>query len=312
MNHQTIQTTAAVVSLIVTIFAVVISTTFQSSGTNIPKKVEVEYTGPTDPLSDLKETKVDLNVSVSSEGQNVDRLIFYQTSITNSSNVPILPSDFFGNMKLVSKQPWQIVAIGRSKYELAHGVVASWARQSDNEFDSPPILLNPGEALNVTVYLTAPEAIISAQKFDDPAPIAWDMHIANLASLEETPNPVTRFRTSVGNILVTIWGWGIWTVLGLFIFLLGTHLLLLTWSGLVNRLNPLGGALVVYVALLSLIAAETINTMIFGVSPLFYVPGDLSSRLPICILNFVVLAATSILSYRSRRRRGKVQRSSEL
>jgi hypothetical protein len=84
-------------------------------------------------------------------GTNIKQLYPTLVLLTNTGSAPILPTDVYGKFKLVTKDPWVIIAITSGA---GNGSPAfSWHRLSDTEFEADPILINPQDIALSTAYM---------------------------------------------------------------------------------------------------------------------------------------------------------------
>jgi hypothetical protein len=99
----------------------------------------------------------------------------------------VLPSEFYGNIKLSTKEPWSIVGItgggGAGKPSL------NWHKINNTEFEAEPALLNPGDVIFNKVYMTS--NITQTDTYVRP-PLEWSARIANLAGIEYDEQHDTR------------------------------------------------------------------------------------------------------------------------
>ncbi|MBB5576354.1 MULTISPECIES: hypothetical protein [Rhizobium] len=264
----------------------------QGRGPIPPKQLSAEYIGPSDPLQDLQNTGTNISVSISSGGKPVPKIYIYRASLENTGHAPILPSDFFGDLKLSALPDWHIVAVGNSPWRGAQSVSVDWKRTSDNLYTASPTLLNSGDEIAISVYLTAKEDVETAAVLKGAsAPIAFETRVANLPSISLKPNIIMEKAQPVaGGITVEIRNWGVWFFLVIFAIYFALHLFLLRRFASVSKLNYGYLVLIFIASIFSISAAEATTTYVFGpYAGLPDVPADGWLNIPPLALNFGLL-----------------------
>ncbi|MFJ6324053.1 MULTISPECIES: hypothetical protein [unclassified Rhizobium] len=286
-----ILSTAVVLVGLLTIGATIWLTLYMAGrGPIPPKQLSADFIGPIDPLKDLQDTGTNISVSVSNGKQPVQKLYIYRASLENTGDAPILPSDFFSDIKLTALPDWRIIAVGNSPWRGSQNVSVVWKRVSDNLYTGSPTLLNSGDEVSVGVYLTASEDVAKAAIFRrDAAPISFDARVANLPSITVKPDFLTRTLPGGGGIMVNIRGWGVWFFLVIFGLYFALHLFLL--KRLVTSTNVRYALFLIFIASISSVsAAEATTTYVFGpYAGLVDVAADGWVNIPPLAINFGLL-----------------------
>jgi hypothetical protein len=131
-------------------------------------------------ISELKTSGNNIVATITdANGNNITNLYIPAIILRNTGASPILPSEFYGNVKLSTKEPWSIVGItsgsGAGKPSL------NWHKINNTEFEAEPSLLNPGDIVFNKVYMTS--SITQTDTYVRP-PLEWSARIANLAGIE--------------------------------------------------------------------------------------------------------------------------------
>lgn len=284
------------IATIVAMFVMPLVSPYLNKSNETSKSLTAYFSGPLDPLKDLTDGQVKIDFELRREGEVIPRVYIYRASLENTGSIPILPVDFYSSLGVTTQDPWKIVAVGSKSAKLGPQEIAlTWSRVSDLEFSAAPELVNPGDSIDVNVYLTAPREEIEKLKYDSPAPIKWKVRVANLASITTEASPVTKALNQVGPIQVYIWGWGIPIIVILFAALLTVH------YSLLNMLAPIRKSidlpLRIASAVLCLSTAEALTTYVFGSHPLYYLV-DHWANIPPLVLNFVFMLTIFVFGYR--------------
>jgi hypothetical protein len=235
-----------------------------------------------DVLSDLQNAGNAIITSVEdASGKKLDNLYAPLIVLTNNGEAPILPSDFFGKIRLRTKDPWAILAINSDAEKGSPGLV--WHKISGTEFEAEPLLINPGDNINSTVYLTS--KTIQTDAIPNP-PLDWDMRIANLSQIEyfgSGSSAQSQFPQLL-NINVFYSGNSLLLLLGMFVAYLAVYIYYLSaFKYLSSTIKTV--SLVVAAALFSIMAADVSETYL--TQSLKTISQTLNA--PILLLNFCAL-----------------------
>jgi hypothetical protein len=238
-------------------------------------------TGAVDILDDLRNAGDAISTSViDAKGNKIDNIYSSTIYLVNSGSAPILASDFDGKVKLTTKEPWSIITV-RNNTESGLPQF-NWRKVNNTELEADPILINPGDLIDSTVYLTSgdPKPDVTS------GPLIWDVRIANLRQIDYTnSNPVAQPTfPELLNVRVDYVGNNLLIFLLVFVAYFSAYVYFLSEQGyLSSRLT-----LVVYVvaaALFGLFAADVTVTYLTG--PFDKINHALNA--PILICNFLLL-----------------------
>jgi hypothetical protein len=245
--------------------------TLWSRGPTPPKKVQLFSMLQFNPLNALAPLADHLPVRVTFGDRTVDNFIVDSTQIQNVGQSPILPSDYSEPLSVTSPSPYTILAV-----ETAPGSVRlSWNRAAEDRFEAVPALLNPGDVVTVSVYLTdttknstlSPAMMTDAEKvrasFTPNIELKWSARIVNLSGFSPAPPIRTLPSADPLGVVVFLEGWRLVWVLVLAATFLGCYLYLLRAGGL-TQLNAGWSIVIVGAALLSFAAAEAITDVLDG------------------------------------------------
>ncbi|MFK3779137.1 hypothetical protein [Agrobacterium sp. NPDC089420] len=288
---NTINLLVAVIGLVIT----PIISAYVNKNDEKSKSLTASFSGPLDPLKDLADGQAKIDFELKSEGQVIPRVYIYRASLSNSG-VAVLPTDFYSNIKVTTRAPWKIIAVGsKSLNPRPQEISLPWSKVSDYEFVADPTLINPGDYIDVNVYLTAPREEVEKLKYDSPAPITWETRVANLSEITISEDPVTKAINEIGLIQINIWGWGVPFIILVFAILTTIHFSILNTLKNVGRHISL--CLKVTSAILCLCAAEAITTYVFGDSIWSYNVSNLFN-IPPLLLNIGFLFVIYIIASR--------------
>lgn len=141
-----------VVSLITAAVPAYVAYDLWGRGSIPEKRVQLMRYSNIHPLRDLSALGDRVSIYIKVEDQTFDNLVIARAYLLNAGSSPILPSDFFENLSINVETPWKIVAVENGGF--FRGVTLKWKRISDTRFEAAPALLNPGDSVPVTIYLT--------------------------------------------------------------------------------------------------------------------------------------------------------------
>ncbi|MEH3102591.1 MAG: hypothetical protein PGN12_01620 [Sphingomonas phyllosphaerae] len=263
-----------------------------------PKRLKASYIGPTDPLDDLSRGST-VQVTVLSGGEPVRNLRIIQATLENTGATPILPADMVEPLSIKSEKNWRIVGVGNQPLLAGAAPQLQWTRVNDGEFTSAASLINPGDTVWATVYLSWTGAGEPPARGERA--VSWRTRIANLRGIETGSDAYEEVMRRSGPIEVRLWGWGVpFTTASFAVYCLLT-VLLLARGGLIRTDRPITLAIVPLTGLVNLAAAEAGATYVFGVSPFIPIPVSHWANLPPILLNIVMIAVLLFLSWPDRR-----------
>lgn len=289
------------VTLITALVAVFATYDIAGKGANPPKRLMANYFTVTDPLSDLAPETSGLSIAVRRGDTPIENLRVVQTILTNTGEAPILPSDFVEALKLTARPPWRIVnVVNSTAFTGENGVQPRWTRVNDSEFRAAPVLLNPGDKLGVSIYLTGEDEVDSVLQSGENY-VRWSARVVNLPSIGTAPNAFEELVDRIGPVFIILWIWPILFIIATFsIYFYMTAVLMdkieLIYSrGTSSYLWLLGGALI------NICAAEAGSTYVFGSNPAYPMPINHQINLPFIVINASMIAILYVIS---RRRNG--------
>jgi hypothetical protein len=267
-SELTVSTANLLMSVLALIATIVLALYLSHSGSIPPKSVMTEFTGPIDPFGDLATSGPKITVDVKVAGNRLENVYVYRTYLQNTGTAPIIPADFIGNISIEAKDPWTIVAIGKEADASTQTLSLSWTKESATKFSAEPTLINPGDTVTATIYLTTADEEAAKKKKDADAdvPLKWGMRVINLPSVDVRPDPVTRMKDAQGPIMVLIWGWGVPLVLVFFTLSLWIHLTVII-RGTGRHLTFWHVPWILASGILSVCAAEALTTYVIGAWP---------------------------------------------
>jgi hypothetical protein len=106
--------------------------------------VSSEVTGGLSALGDR------IKLSMLIDNVPVRNLVLSLASVTNTGNVAILPSDFYGNLSINVDKQWKILTVINSTGKDR----PVWEKVNDQQFEASPELLNPGDQIIVSLFIT--------------------------------------------------------------------------------------------------------------------------------------------------------------
>ncbi|RXD04879.1 hypothetical protein EQZ23_06995 [Sphingomonas sp. UV9] len=259
-----------------------------------PKSLEANYIGPTDPLSDLSPRDAAVEVRVLSDGKPVRKLRVVQATLENTGATPILPADMVEPLSIRAEKNWKIVGIANQPLLKETAPQLKWTRVDDGVFKSEPALINPGDMVWATVYL-------SWTGEGEPPPttdqaVSWLARIANLRGIANDKNTLEESIRRSGPIEVHLWGWGVPFTLASFAIYCWLTVLLLARFGLMRPDSRAGLAAVPLTSLLNIAAAEAGATYVFGINPIITVPTSHWANLPPIFANSAMIVGLLIMA----------------
>lgn len=248
------------------------------------KRVELMQIDGINPMSDLSALGEKVRLSLTVENETVDNLVISKAYLKNAGNSPIIPDDYHENISVSVPEPWKIVAV-KSPGDLLNQIKLTWNKVTDTRFEAQPALLNPGDRVSTTIYLTNTKfkGLMDYNVYRD-LKVKWNARITNLRRFSKMPLAFDNIRFPRG-IIVLLSGWALpFTLLlaGLFLCL---YLYLLFKSALLKTVSHTSIPVIAAFSLLSFGAAEVIAYYLFRqyqYSPIKYLGGG-------DWINFVVL-----------------------
>jgi hypothetical protein len=237
----------------------------------------------------FRELGNDIHISVTNNDFPIDNLAVSVVGIKNTGSVAIIPSDFYENLSINVDGPWRILAVKTT----ASPEPFIWTKITNQRFEMPAQLLNPGDELQASVYATNTRYTQSPHSELTPY---WSAHVLNMQTI--TKGNINKVVPIAGLLMVYLYGWSLIATLG------GTIFLLIIYLNLLYRLEFIQshrwssvGAIIVS-GIISLSSSEAMATYLVpnalysatGVSNLY--------NLPPILINIVALGWLSFKAWR--------------
>lgn len=236
-----------------------------NQGSQPPKHISVWSYPATNPLSDVESfARHTVTLRPEYHGHKLRNLMELSAMLQNTGQSPILPSDYTEPLSVTVSSPWSILNVANAIPGMAGWPAFQWSRVSDNKFVAQPALLNPGDLVDLKVFVTDPTAIDGVKP--PPPKLTWSARIINLSEFTHPESPFNRIRreSSLFGVSVYIPGNGVLFILGQFAVYLGLWLVLFQRAGLFMPWTRWSVGLPILVALLSLASSEAMSTYIIG------------------------------------------------
>ncbi|MEX0730258.1 MAG: hypothetical protein WED00_02785 [Aquisalimonadaceae bacterium] len=275
-----------------------------------PKRVELDRIGPIDPLRDLASLREDASLRLIVGDQSYNNIRIWTFSLENIGKAPITPNDFVEPLSVYVDAPWQLIDIRNSSVK-TRNISLNWQRVSKTKMAAIPFLLNPGDEVRQTVYLTADENLSagrSSRGVNEDIPsksLHVDARIINLSRFENAPTIWEEAKNMPRAFVYLTFPATIFLLIIAAVFMY-IYVKLFVRSGVATRSGK--GFLfgIVMLAILSFSTAEVVTYYIFGGNPIY--ESILGKRLfewKAQIQNWIVLAlhvaAVSFLSVKTRK-----------
>ena len=252
----------------------------QQKGSNPEKKLIFIPPTSINPFKDLEGLSGVSKVSLKLGERAVSNLKIVKTSIKNVGISPILPSDFFENITVKAPEPWEIIAIPDSTLE-KNGPTLIWQKINDKQYVAKPVLINPGDSISTTVYLTDPRVDRPQETKSDTDPkLNWTARITNLkefpkyANLDDTVSRMTTLFNTHVYVILSDWNLVYTFIAGM--FNAAILIALISKRKWLPKLNLKSTLVIVLVMALSVAVGETSKTYLFG-DPLTNILGAVQS-----------------------------------
>ncbi|HET9638576.1 MAG TPA: hypothetical protein VFP12_05150 [Allosphingosinicella sp.] len=263
-----------------------------------PKRLEANYFGATDPLRDLRDANTDLRISIRHNSSEVNNLRIAQATLKNTGKAPVIPSDMIEPLALTTARPWKIVAVSNSNTAITQ-IKLSWRKVNDQEFVSLPTLLNPGDSIWVTAYLTADE--LNKESLPD---VKWKARIVNLKSIEVEPSFSDKISLATLPFVNLSFPAALFALVAFTTYFILTFLLL-EKAGLLRMRKRRRYAYLTGATVLNLCAAEAGATYVFGLPSIIPLPVEHWSNGPPLVLNALMVGLLSVSWLRRNRTRAR-------
>ena len=226
-----------------------------------------------------------ISVQVNAEGKVLRNLFVELTTLRNSGHAAIVPDDIYENISLSTEAPWRIIAV-TNKSDAGQSIAFTWERVSDTQFKALKALINPGDFLAATVYLTRMSDDISEK---DP-PLIWSARISNLPEIKKQATETFELQQP-GFLPVALYlgGNGLLFVLFSFSIYALSYFYLLQANRYDLSMSASRILFYVFACLLSLAAADAGNAYVFGSKIISNAPVENWLNLPWLLMNWLIL-----------------------
>jgi hypothetical protein len=271
-----------------------------------PLQISTQIIGPISPLLAFGDYGKLISISAKIGNKKFDNIFIETAILKNIGRTPIRPEDTYAPLGLKVNAPWQIITI--DGFSGGENVIATWSRVKDDEFRTNKILLNPGEQIWATIYLTLQNATPDAQP---PIDVRWVGRIAGLSQLQlesasewkRTVHSWRYYQRASWGIRVGLSGWGVPFFLAYLVVSELIYLRLLAGLRLLNPWGPFSYGMVLGATLLSVVAAESTSTFLIPSQFTIYDPIEFWLNAPWIALNGIAILALAVWLWASRRNR---------
>ena len=268
------------------------------AGPTAARHLSATALGASDALKAIRDSSV-FNLSLRIGDQEINRLYTSTAILENDGNSAITPQEIFEPITIKTVAPWKIIAVADQPNA---NVQFIWKRKNDQEFYADKALVNAGDRIWSTVYLTYESVSEPAGEQLLNVPLVYSARITNLKAIEnhnlQDENHNLQNNTFIvrSSIIVGAWGWGIVVLIVMFCVYFSLYLIFLERLGLLMAHSFRTSNTLLIAAVVSVSSAEAGNAYLFGDSPFFYSINHWLNA-PVLIINYVALASLFWLAY---------------
>ncbi len=208
-------------------------------------------------LDDLRQAHEVVTYSVvDAKGNTLENMYSLVVTLKNIGTAPILATDFFGKVRLTTKDPWVILTINGVSQTGAPSF--TWHKLDNTTFEAEPVLINPGDEFTNVVYMTSTKP---QEDLIPSPPITWDMRVVNMDHIDYggSSTSASPLIPQLINVSVSYVGNSVLTLLIIFSLYLGIYVYYLCVAGQLS--SPIiTTLLIIPVGLWSLMAADVGET----------------------------------------------------
>lgn len=252
------------------------------------KKIVLTKRAESDVMSTLSLFAGKARISLQMENENINNLVISDAMLKNAGTSPILPKDYYENISVNVKKPWKILAV-----EDKYGISFKWKKMSDSKFEAEPALLNPGDTVYTSVYVTNTQIKKgSALSTKDRPNVKWKARILNMRGFTTPPKVPRKMPDDIMNPFISFTPKaGLFTI-AIAILFQALYLHFLSLTGYVKTITLRTIPWILGITFLSWAAAESTATylfrpsytMILGVSHLMNAPWIIANAVILIIL----------------------------
>ena len=268
------------------------------------KKIILGQFGIIDPMSDLSPLGEKVRLSLEVDDETVDNLVISKSFLRNAGNSPIIPDDYHENISVSVPDPWRIVAVKSpgGMIELTRNKV------TDTRFEAQPALLNPGDQVSTTIYLTNTKfkGLMDYDVYQN-LKVKWNARITNLRYFSKWRSPLDEpLRPTWRGIVVHLSSWALPFTLMTAVLFLCLYLYLLFKSALLTKISYSNIPVIAAFSLLSFSSAEVIAYYLFDPFP-YYMKRYASEWINWVIFAVHVIAITYLYKRMMQHQRTKIE-----
>jgi hypothetical protein len=264
------------------------------SGPIPEKSLTSNIINSSDALIALKSAGGAISVSVKAGDKPLSNLFVVTAILTNTGHAPILRSDIDKNITLSTVKPWEIIAITSPSSD--RGISFNWTKANETEFSAEPALINSGDVIVSTVYITHSTELPAGVSLRPP--LFWNTRIANLAAIMPEKTTTQTIDPGIFPLIVLVYGNGLLFLLVSFSIYTFSYLYLLMRNGILYIFNIKSIIIVLISSIFSLAAAESATFYLFRTNLILKNNNEIIN-LPIIIFNFVLLGVLIFIYFRS-------------
>lgn len=216
------------------------------------------------------------------DGREAKSVKFHRFMIINQNSNPILPSDFIEPLVVSVSEKRQIITIQSNKAdEFSHGgsyehylarqsiesfVESDWSELNSNTYKLKPLLLNPGDGLEITIYTSPISDTVDTVDFEQ-IDFQWTCRIINVkcpSSLDLPTPPEPQTQNPLLAVQIYHTGWAIYGFIGLMVVFFVSTILLAGQSKRIQNIDYFSLFIVVINLLLAASTAEIVTDWYFN------------------------------------------------
>ena len=172
MNNENLfwKVISIIVVLLTAVVPAYVAYDLHSFGPVPEKHIQLEQWPPINALRDISPGGIKIKLTL--DDKFINNLFTSQATIRNIGNAPVLPSDYKEKLNVTVNDPWQIVNVSNT---FSNGFVQfHWKKVNNTKFEAEPALLNPGDIVMTTLYITNTKlGSISTSEKPSEAHITW-------------------------------------------------------------------------------------------------------------------------------------------
>ncbi len=225
-----------------------------------------------------------LSLSMALDNIQVKNLISATMALTNEGSEAILPTDFYEPLTINVDRPWSVIAVVSNDAPVS----SKWHRINDQQFEADRTLINPGDSVRVSVYLTNTEIEHPTKTQMKDLNLNWATRVANLRQITVRENIFLAEAKDYWGVVTIFYGWRLVFFVALSMIFMAEYVNLLYRIVMLVRPKFEVVIWVVFAGLLSGTASDGITELIFP-SVLTKLAGVSWYNFPMIFLNLILL-----------------------